>query len=62
MPSRNAHAQQPSRTTPSRIRSIGGCVLYNALPVYAAMAGMMGALALANFFVLRAHWSYGNAA
>lgn len=39
---------------------IGGCVLLNAQPVYAAMAGIMGVVVIAIFFVLRANWSYKN--
>lgn len=36
-------------------------MLYRALPVYAAMAGMQFVLAVVNTIVLSKHWSYKNA-
>ncbi|KFM25049.1 Major facilitator superfamily domain-containing protein 8 [Auxenochlorella protothecoides] len=39
---------------------LGGCVLYRALPVYAAMAGMQGVVIIVMQLVLWRNWSYKN--
>ncbi|PSC76881.1 major facilitator superfamily domain-containing 8-like [Micractinium conductrix] len=39
---------------------VEGCVLYNAIPMYAAMAGLQLCVNLGLWWVLAAHWSYDN--
>lgn len=39
---------------------MGGCVLYRAIGMFSAMAGLQFALCLAFYLVLRRNWSYEN--